>query len=50
MSVLFDFNASLNAVAPVSLIPLPVYVKRKGKECSADGCLLCLLSFIHCLG
>ena len=43
VSVVFDFNASLNAVAPVSLISLPVYVKRKGKKCSVDGCLLCLL-------
>ena len=32
MSVGFDFNASLSDVAPASLIPLPVYVKRKEKS------------------
>ena len=29
MSVLFDFNASLNDVAPASLMSLPVDVKKK---------------------
>ena len=32
MNVVFDFNASLNDVAPVSLILLPVYVLRKEKS------------------
>ena len=32
MSVVFDFSASLNDVAPVSPILLPVNVKRKEKS------------------
>ena len=32
VSVVFDFNDSLNDVAPVSPISLPVDVKRKEKE------------------
>ena len=32
VSVVFDFNDSLNDVAPVSLIPFAVDVKRNGKE------------------
>ena len=32
MSVVFDFNASLNDVAPVYPIPLSVVVKRKEKS------------------
>ena len=32
VSVVFDFNPSLNAVAPVSPIPLPVDVDRKEKS------------------
>ena len=32
MNVVFDFNASLNDVAPVSLILLPVYVLKKEKS------------------
>ena len=32
MSVVFDFSASLNDVAPVSLILLSVYVLRKEKS------------------
>ena len=32
VSVVFDFNDSLNDVAPVSPILLSVYVKKKGKE------------------
>ena len=32
MIVVFDFNISLNDVAPVSPIPLPVDVKRKEKS------------------
>ena len=31
-SVVFDFSNSLNDVAPVSPMLLPVDVKRKGKE------------------
>ena len=32
VSVVFDFNDSLNDVAPVSPTLLPVFAKRKGKE------------------
>ena len=32
VSVVFDFNASLNDVAPVSPMLLTVEMKRKGKE------------------
>ena len=32
VSVVFDFNASLNDVVPVSPIRFPVDVKRKGKS------------------
>ena len=32
LGVVFDFSASLNDVAPVSPILLPVYVMRKGKS------------------
>ena len=32
LSVVFDFNDSLNDVAPVSPMLLPVCVKRKGKS------------------
>ena len=32
MSAVFDFNASLNDVAPVSIMLLPVYVERKEKS------------------
>ena len=39
---MFDFNDSFNDVAPVSLILLPVDVKRKGKERIVDGCHLCV--------
>ena len=46
VSVVFDFSDSLNDVAPVYPMSLPVYVKRKGKEFIVDGCLLCLLSFV----
>ena len=49
MSVVFDFNASLNDVAPVSLILLSVY-EGKGKEWIVNVCLLCvffLLSSLH---
>ena len=42
MSVVFDFNDSLNDVAPLSPIPFPVDMKRKRKERTVDGCLLCV--------
>ena len=32
MSVVFDFNDSLNDVAPVSPMSLPIYEKRKEKN------------------
>ena len=47
VSVVFDFNASLNVVAPVFPIVLPVDVKRKRKKWIVDVSLLgvfCLLS------
>ena len=45
MSVVFDFNASLNDVAPVSPMPLAVDVMRMEKSELLMG-VLCLLSFI----
>ena len=42
MSVAFNCSDSLNCVAPVSPMLLPVIVKRKGKKRIADGCLLCV--------
>ena len=45
MSVVFDFNDSLNDVAPVSPISLSVNVKRTGKsELSLD--VFCVSSFV----
>ena len=41
MSVVFDFNASLNDVAPVSPKLLSVD-ERKKEELIVDGCLLCV--------
>ena len=47
VSVVFDFNALINDVAPVSPISLSVDMKRKGKEWIVDGCLWCVFfSFI----
>ena len=44
VSVVFDFNDSLNDVAPVSLISLPVDVERKEKsELLMD--VICVSSF-----
>ena len=44
VSVVFDFNASLNDVAPLSPILLPVYVMRKEKsELLIDA--FCVFSF-----
>ena len=40
VSVVFDFNDSLNDVAPLSPMQLPVVVKKKGKKWIVDGCLL----------
>ena len=39
VSAVFDFNDSLNDVAPVSPILLSVYVMGKGKEWVVGGCL-----------
>ena len=41
MSVVFDISVSLNDVAPVPLMSLSVYVKKK--EWFVDGYLLCVL-------
>ena len=42
---MFDFNASLNDVAPVSPMSLPVYLMRI-EELNVDGCYLCVVSFV----
>ena len=42
MSFEFDFNDSLNDVAPVSPILLSVDEKRNEKERIVDGCHLCV--------
>ena len=47
MSVVFDFNASLSDVAPVSPILLSVYVMGKGKERVVDGCLRVSFFYYH---
>ena len=45
MSVVFDFNASLNDVAPESPMLLPVHVKRNKKsELLMD--VFCVSSFV----
>ena len=47
VSVVFDFNDSLNDVAPVSPMLLSIDVKRKGKsELLMDAVSVCLLSFV----
>ena len=43
MSVVFDFNASLNDIVPVSPISLPVVVNRKEKSELLMDVFLCLL-------
>ena len=48
MSVVFDFNASLNDIAPVYLIQLPVDLMRIEKNI-VDGCNLCVVSFVFTL-
>ena len=40
VSVVFDFNDSLNDVAPGPSIVLPIDVKRKETDKFASGCLL----------
>ena len=46
MSVVFDFNTSLNDVAPESPMLLPVHVKRKEKsELLMDA--FCVFSFFY---
>ena len=46
VSVLFDFNASLTDVAPVSPILLSVDLMIKEKEWIVDGWHLCVVSFV----
>ena len=46
MSVVFDFNDSLNDVAPVSPMLLSVDVKRKEKSELLMDVFLCLLSSV----
>ena len=49
MSVVLDFNDSLNDVAPVSPMLLPVFAKRKGKKSFVDGFLLCAFFLLSSL-
>ena len=42
MSVVFDFNASLNDVAPAAPMLLSVDGMRMEEERIVDGCLLCV--------
>ena len=42
---MFDFNASLNDVAPVSPMKLSVNLVRMEKWI-VDGCCLCVVSFV----
>ena len=46
VSVVFDFNASLNDVAPLSSMLLPVYLMRIEKEWIVGGYHLCVVSFV----
>ena len=47
VSVVFDFNNSLNDFAPVSLMLLPVYMKINEKsELLMDIICVCCLSFV----
>ena len=46
VSVVFDFNASLNDVAPVFPILLPVGVLRTEKSELLTDVFVCLLSFV----
>ena len=45
-SVVFDFSAPLNDVAPLSPILFPVDLMRMEKEWIVDGCHLCVVSFV----
>ena len=47
VSVVFDFNASLNDVAPVSPILFSVDEMRNEKECIVDGVILCVFFCLH---
>ena len=50
VSVVFDFSASLNDAAPVSLILLPVVLTENEKYCLAvDVCNLCCFFCLHLL-
>ena len=49
VSVVFDFNASLNDVAPVSPISLPVDAMRMEKSELLMDVFLCLVFFIFTL-
>ena len=42
---MFDFNASLNDVAPVSPMLFPVVFMKMKKEWFVNGCHLCVVSF-----
>ena len=44
VSDVFDFNASLNDVAPVSPMLFPVDLMKMEKECFVDGCHLRVVS------
>ena len=46
VSALFDFNASLNDVVPLSPMLFPVDLMRMEKEWFVDGCHLCVVSFV----
>ena len=46
MSVVFDFNASLNDVAPLSPILFPVDLMGMEKEWIVDGCHLFAVLFV----
>ena len=47
VSVVFDFNDSLNDVVPASPMLLSVDVKRNGKERFADECHLCVFFLLY---
>ena len=46
VSVVFDFNASLNDAAPLSPILFPVDLMGMEKEWIVGGCNLCVVSFV----
>ena len=46
VSVVFDFNASLNDVAPVSPMLFSVEFYENEKSWVVDGCHLCVVSFV----